>query len=79
MDNLLHDLLLVVLVWLLFSYWPVWDISRQKGSPIKKRRVGRHRKGSAEPKAFPGLTRKPDCPVCQEKRGPVPASPRHRP
>lgn len=67
MDDLLHNLLLIILVWMLFSYWPMWEISQQKRSPIKKRRLGRHRKGSPEAKAFAGLTRKPDCPVCQDE------------
>ena len=77
MNELLHDLFLIILVWLLFAYWPVWEISRQKRSPNKKRRVGRHHnKGSSEPKPFPGLTRKPDCPVCQvEVRVGIPQPP----
>ena len=67
MNELLHDLLLIILVWLLFAYWPIWEISRQKGSPLKKKHPRRHGQECAEPKAFPGLTRKPDCRLCQNE------------
>ena len=69
MDDLLHDLLLVVLVWMLFSCWPMWEISRQKGSPNKKKQPRRHGQSPPEPKPFPGLTRKPDCALCQNEGG----------
>jgi IS1 family transposase/transposase-like protein len=67
MDDLLPDLLLIVLVWLLFNYWPMWEISRQEGGPSKKKRTRQRSKGPPEPKPFPGLTRKPDCPVCENE------------
>jgi IS1 family transposase len=67
MDDLLHDLLLVVLVWMMFSYWPMWEISRQAGGPTRKKRPRRRSKGPAEPESFPGLTRKPDCPFCENE------------
>jgi hypothetical protein len=69
MNDLLHDLLLVVLVWLLLTYWSMWEISQQKGHPTTKKGPRRHRKGSTEPKPFPGLTRKPDCPFCEDEAG----------
>jgi IS1 family transposase len=67
MNELLHDLLLIILVWLLWAYWPMWEISRQPGKPIKKKRPRRHGQSSSEPKPFPGLTRKPDCPLCENE------------
>jgi hypothetical protein len=48
MNDLLPDLLLMILVWLLWAYRPLWEISRQQASPIKKKRPRRFHKGSAD-------------------------------
>jgi len=79
MERAVHDVVLVVWVWVVLNKWLIWEmIEREGGKPTRKRR--HEAQHSGEPRPFPGLVQKSVCEACekeeQEGRGEVAAPPK---
>jgi IS1 family transposase/transposase-like protein len=70
-DHLLvHDLLLIVLLWLGGILYKRWARTRATTGPTTRRPATPLRQHSQDPTPFPGLTRKPPCPACEQTSEP---------
>jgi hypothetical protein len=75
---LVHEFLLVVLLWLAIISYGVWQRSRPAKHRTTRMPVTRLTKRSKEQKPFAGLTQKPLCIACEHTPGqgkPLPAAP----
>src|SRR5215813_10242838 len=73
-DNLpVHDLLLIVLLWLGGLLYKKWARNRAAICPTPRKPATLLHKHSQNPKPFPGLTHKPRCALCEQ--APAPTSP----
>src|SRR4030095_1350039 len=73
-DSLLvHDLLLIVLLWLGSIQYNRWVRDRSATGPTPRKLATPFHKHPPEPKPFPGLTPKPHCTACEQV--PAPAEP----
>src|SRR5215510_12701590 len=66
-DNLLvHDLLLIVLLWLGGMLYTRWARTRAALCPTPRKPATLRHKHSQDPQPFPGLTHKPHCALCAQ-------------
>jgi transposase-like protein/IS1 family transposase len=73
---LVHDLLLIVPLWLGGILYKRWARNRSAICPTPRRPATPLHKHSQDPKPFPGLTYKPCCALCEQAPAPAPAAPR---
>jgi IS1 family transposase/transposase-like protein len=72
-NRLVHDLLLIVLLWLGGILYKWWAHNRSASGPTPRKPATVLHKHSQDPTPFPGLTHKPPCALCEQ--APAPASP----
>jgi transposase-like protein len=73
-DNLfVHDLLLIVLLWLSGIQYKRWARDRSATGPTPRKPATPLRRPSRDPTPFPGLTHKPSCAACEQ--APEPGAP----
>ena len=64
-DHFWREILLLLLVWQLIGSIGVWQTVRKYEHQAKKRRPERKKRAKRSPEEFQGLTKKPDCELCQ--------------
>ena len=62
-----QNLLLILFFWVLFNYGSILEIMLQERRHLPRKRKGSSQ-SSSDPKAFPGLTKKPVCQACEQEQ-----------
>jgi len=71
-----HDLLLIVLLWLGGTLYKRWASTRAPICPTPRKPATLLHKHAQDPKPFPGLTHKPHCALCEQVPEPTSPPPR---
>ncbi len=63
--ELLREIILIIQIWILMNWLPIWLEGQETEQKRKKKGSPRKKRQRKKPGAFQGLTRKPECEVCQ--------------